>query len=392
VLYLQDVYAGLEPSVERGEVARIRVVREMEKTVRIDPRYRAFGFQFPVISCGATYAGKEVIGEVPVEGDGSAAFHVPAGVPIYFMALDAQGRAVQRMRSFTHLMPGERQGCVGCHEPRQTASQPTLADAYAHPPRDLEPPEWGTGGFDYTRIVQPVLDRHCLKCHNPIDAPKGIDLSGGKTDYFNVSYDVLARERQGREGSPFVNWIPTYNGHEQNILKVDPKTWGSPSSRLAEVVLSGHPDKEGKPRVRLSEAEQRRILAWIDLNVPYYGTSETAYPQNRGCRRIYPAQLDKVLADVGRRRCAECHKGGKIPRREWTRITEPGLNPFLLAPLPRDAGGNGKCGKPVFASKDDPDYQAIVATFEPVQAQLREVPRMDMAGAKPAANVSRSCQ
>src|SRR4030042_3405589 len=76
-VYLQDVYNGLEPYVARGEVKRIRIVRDMQKTVRIDPSKRAFGFQFPVISCGATYAGKDVLGEVPLAPDGSACFRVP---------------------------------------------------------------------------------------------------------------------------------------------------------------------------------------------------------------------------------------------------------------------------------------------------------------------------
>ena len=392
VIYLQDVYSGLEPHVKRGEVVAVRVVRELSKTVRIDPRYRAFGFQFPVISCGATYAGKEVLGEVPIGPDGSASFRVPSGMPLYFMALDAQGRAVQRMRSFTHLMPGEVQGCVGCHEPRSEASRHAVTSTYASKPIELTTPEWGTGGFDYSRIVQPVLDKHCVSCHNPADAPKGLDLTGGKTDYFSVSYDCLAREHQGREGSPYVSWIPTYNGHEQNILKIAPKAWGSPASKLAEVILTGHPDKEGDRRINLTETAQRRILAWIDLNVPYYGSSETAYPTARGCRQLLPKDLNKVLADVAKRRCAECHKGGKIPRRVWTRITEPELNPFLLAPLSKPAGGSGKCGKPVFASKTDPDYKAILATFQPLLAQLAKTPRMDMPGAKPSDNVRRDCQ
>ena len=39
------------------------------------------------------------------------------------------------------------------------------------PPRELEPPEWGDGGFDYSRIVQPVLDRHCVRCHDGDNDP-----------------------------------------------------------------------------------------------------------------------------------------------------------------------------------------------------------------------------
>ena len=55
-VYLQDVYNGLEPEVRRGEVARLRVVRELEKTVRLTPQHGPFGWQFPCISCGATRA------------------------------------------------------------------------------------------------------------------------------------------------------------------------------------------------------------------------------------------------------------------------------------------------------------------------------------------------
>jgi hypothetical protein len=391
-VFLQDVYNGLEPYVRRGEVTHIRVVRELPKTVRIDPSLRAFGFQFPVISCGATYAGKHVLGDVPVGPDGSVSFRVPSGIPLYFIALDGQGRAVQRMRSFTHFMPGEVQGCIGCHEHRLQASRPKIVLAGFQPPADPQPPEWGDGGFDYSRVVQPVLDRHCVECHGAVDPAGGVDLGGAKTDFFNVSYDVLARQGQGPRGSPYISWIPTYNGQEQNILDVTPKHWGSPESRLAQLVLSGHPDAEGKPQIAMDDASKRRILAWIDLNVPYYGSSETAYPENEGCRRIYPAELDKVLSEVAGRRCAACHAEGKIPRREWTRITEPQWNSFLLAPLAKTAGGSEKCGQAVFQATDDPDYQAILATFKPVEEMLRRQPRMDMPGAKPSCEVSRSCQ
>ncbi|MCL4202096.1 MAG: hypothetical protein KJ000_06360 [Pirellulaceae bacterium] len=417
-VYLQDVYNGLEPAVARGEVKTIRVVRELQKTVRIDPSLRAFGFQFPVISCGATYAGKEVIGDVEVQSDGSACFQVPAGVPLYFMALDAQGRAVQRMRSFTHFMPGEVQGCIGCHEHRLESPRTLMSD-YSLPGQKgdgpllperpegcfaqkgtvpflsavtLAPPEWGPGGFDYSTVVQPVLDQHCVRCHHPHDKQGGVDLSGDKTDFFNVSYDVLARENQGRAGSPFVSWIPTYNGHEQNILRIEPKSWGSPQSRLAELILNGHPDRDGQPQVRLNDTERRRIFAWIDLNVPYYGSSETAHPTAPGCRQMMPADLDQVLAEVAQRRCVACHAEGKFPRHVWTRVTNPQHNSFLLAPLAKAAGGTEHCGTAVFADTNDTDYRAILATFEPIERLLEKTPRMDMPGAQPSPEVNRCCQ
>jgi mono/diheme cytochrome c family protein len=262
-------------------------------------------------------------------------------------------------------------------------------------PQSLRPPEWGgPKGFDYASVVQPVLDRRCAGCHAPPNAPKGVDLTGDKTDFFNVSYETLARGRrsigEGEVDNPFTSWIPTYNGQEANILVVTPKAWGSPASKLSRILLSGHPGADGKPRIDITDDERRRIFAWIDLNVPYYGTSETAYPERRGCRQILPDDLGKVLADVGKRRCAECHADGKFPRKVWTRITNPQYNDFLLAPLAPSAGGNGRCGRAVFASADDPDYQAILKTFDPVLSMLKERPRMDMPGAVPACDVNRS--
>ena len=159
---------------------------------------------------------------------------------------------------------------------------------------------------------------------------------------------------------------------------------------MADLVLSGHPETNGAPRLKMEPREIRRLLAWIDLNVPYYGTSETTHPETRGCRQLYPEGLDKTLAEVAQRRCASCHKEGRFKREFWTRIVNPQMNSFLLAPLPLESGGSGACGQPVFRSKDDPDYQAVLKTFEPVLARLRERPRMDMAGAKPA-DVDRSC-
>lgn len=374
---VQDVYNGLEPHVKRGEVKQIAVVQEIEKSVRADLARRAFGFQFPVVSCGATYAPKKVWGYAKVEEDGSAHFNVPAGVPIYFIALDEYCRGLQRMRTFTHLMPGERQSCVGCHANRNYATPRNAARPIAalRPAEDITVPEWGVKGFSFAHIVQPVLDKNCVKCHNAEKTSGGVDLSPDKTDFFNVAYETLAR-RGGPGNSPYTKWIPTFNGMEANILLVEPKYWGSPASLLAKVVLSGHPDENKKPRITLSDVERRRIFAWIDLDVPYYGTSESNHYQLIGCRQMIPSNLDEVLEDVRKRRCADCHE--KIPRPEYTRITNIGANSFLAAPLAREEGGAARCKEVVFASKNDPDYKAILAAFEPTTSLMTEKPRKDM--------------
>ena len=392
-VYVQDVYQGLEPTVQRGEVKQIAVVQELARELITSPGIHrpAFGFQRVLVSCGATYVPKKVWGYAEVAEDGSAHFHVPAELPIYFIALDAQGRGVQRMRSFTHLMPGEVQGCVGCHETRNRTPHLQVPTAVFGEPQPLRPPPWGLEGFSYARIVQPVLDKHCVECHNPHDEPGGVDLTGDRTDYFNVSYEVLARRNQGRTGSPYVSWIPTYNGHEANILQIAPKQWGSPASALADLILTGHPDEDGKPQVELDEDSRRRILTWIDLNVPYYGTADTAHPDLPACRQMLPKDLRGVMDGVYARRCQTCHQGKSVPilmtwrEMPWgglgVRVENPERNAFLLAPLAKSHGGTQQCGEAVFQSKEDPDYQAVLKTFEPIRELMKRTPRMDMPGA-----------
>ncbi|MCU0983240.1 MAG: hypothetical protein MUF25_29120, partial [Pirellulaceae bacterium] len=156
--FVTDVYRGLEPDVARGRAKSIRIMEQLPKTVNTT-WYRVYD-QGPLMSGGTTYYAKRCWGYAPVEEDGSAWFEAPAGKEIYFQVCDAEGRELQRMTSATQLMPGEVQGCIGCHESRDAAQPnrgPALALRRAASP--LQWPEWGHAGvIDYVRVVQPILD------------------------------------------------------------------------------------------------------------------------------------------------------------------------------------------------------------------------------------------
>ncbi|HNQ87622.1 MAG TPA: hypothetical protein PKM73_03195 [Verrucomicrobiota bacterium] len=268
VLVLQDVHRGLEPHVPRGTVKYLRVCQEVRADLERLPNgeYRQDHPPFEDFYASPThlvrgpngwpsYVAKASLGLVPVEPDGSATFTAPAGKVLYFQALDENLTEVQRMRSVLQLQPGERRGCIGCHEHRSLAAPARSLMALRRPPAAPEPPSWGTGPIAYERQVQPVWDTHCVRCHDASD-PRHLDFTGTRAaDRIPASYRTLITQ----------GWVHYFDytwGQEHH--KADPLTFGTVRSRLWTLLDAGHYD------VRLSRDEMHRVKCWIDLNCPLW--------------------------------------------------------------------------------------------------------------------------
>lgn len=182
---------------------------------------------------GAAFAapGKQVLGTVPVEADGSAFFEVPARTPVLFQALNAQGCAVQTMRSLVYLQPGEHQSCIGCHEQRtKTGSAGAPAQALGRAPSSIKPGPDGSRPFSYPRLVQPVLDRHCVPCHDGKEPGRPVLTSEPEGD-FTKSYNALVSRVS------FTAW----NRPEQNFEPMTaPLRFGAIASPLTRMLDQGH--------------------------------------------------------------------------------------------------------------------------------------------------------
>lgn len=64
-----------------------------------------------------------ILGEAPVEPDGSFYVNVAGDLPFYIETLDAEGRVVQTMRAWTWVRAGDQRGCIGCHENKELAPE-----------------------------------------------------------------------------------------------------------------------------------------------------------------------------------------------------------------------------------------------------------------------------
>ena len=249
----------------------------------------------PVAIGNGTWDVKVVLGETPVEPDGSALFSVPARTPIYFQALDERGYAVQTMRSWATLQPGETRPCVGCHEHKNTApptQQTQSAMAFRRGVRSLEPFFGPARGFSFQKEIQPILNRHCVGCHKDRTRYESAreNRPGPGTGQGPVAFsllpdpviDVQAKRRwsdaylaltqargrngpsagfQGNPDGPWVKWISS-----QSVpALLSPYFAGAARSPLMDLLIEGH------GAVALSREELEKIACWIDLLVPFSG-------------------------------------------------------------------------------------------------------------------------
>jgi hypothetical protein len=261
---LVNVYDSLKPWPAGTEIKSVRVVQ-------LFPRANGIWMNYPDISVATESLARGVVGEAPIEADGSAHFTAPAEVPLLFQAIDEKGRAVQTMRSGTWLQPGMSVTCQGCHEPKHKAPpQPSKTIlALRRGPSALAVGPDGSYPVFYPKLVQPVLDRNCVACHTKERSnPKVLDLgadaqvvrgmspNNGPATVWSKSYLNLTRFAQCRlfGGKPVAGEPRT-----------TPGSFGAIQSKLYPLIAGGN-----HHGVKLAPDEVKRIALWLDSNQNFY--------------------------------------------------------------------------------------------------------------------------
>jgi hypothetical protein len=299
---------------------------------------------------------KKILGTAPVAEDGSVVVTVPAGVPLQIQALDENGLAVMTERSFHYLHAGERRGCVGCHA-ESHASPPDSPSLLMRKPVALTPPAGPAyeGGFSFVRTVQPVLDRHCIRCHGlgEKEPPNGVSLIGTQQGSYSQSYMTLLRYTNP------IGLKSESHGEEKNISR--PMDYYAHGSRLGKMLLANH------QKVNLPREDFQRLIDWLDLNSQANGDSSF--------NRIEHARIDgakeRDFREAVKARFGEAL--AKQPTYALVNIANSDESRLLMAPLAKEAGGWGQIEKG-WSSKDDPDYARfralIAATLVPPPPDL----------------------
>jgi hypothetical protein len=264
-----DARLGDEGEFVVGDVRRSlfawpanRRVREL-RVFQVLPKTESHIANDPRIGYANAESARLLLGTVPIEPDGSAYFRAPARKPLYFQAVDEDGRAIQTMRSVTYLQPGERRSCIGCHEGPNAAPPAVAPLATRRAASRLQPGPDGTQPMSFPRLVQPVLDRHCAGCHDGSDKPgqSRLALTGEPTKQFTRSYDNLKK---------FVRWYE-WGGASISQIASRPGQAGADASPLTKILNDATHAPIGLPL-----DDRRRIYLWLDANAPFFGTYEKA--------------------------------------------------------------------------------------------------------------------
>jgi len=274
LIQIVDIYTGPGlKGVPRGTIKKLRIFT-------YNFAYYGMGGQGNRVGVDGPWDVKRIVGTVPVEPDGSAMFRAPANTPLSLQPLDADGKAVQRMRSWLTAMPGETLACVGCHEKTSTTPEAGTNLALQHAPAEITPWYGPTRGFSFDREVQrPVLDRYCIGCHNarPREngkAPPDLTTRPKEARTFHI---MLGRNRK-------CNFTPSYwtlrayvrstNEADNHLLL--PYEFSAASSQLIRMLRKGHHG------VKLPPEAWDRLITWIDLGAPSYGT----WSENVGAAKV----------------------------------------------------------------------------------------------------------
>ncbi len=294
VLFSNDVFEGL-PVVLRENARHVRVIHQDYTTFTYGlkcqmpdhngDRNRSFHQHAgPPLTITGNDGIKRILGTVPIESNGSIAVEVPPSTQIHFQLLDEDYRALHVMRSFTGVMPGERRGCVGCHESHATTPIGETSIAMKKGPVHPTPPPWGPHyHLGYCADIQPILDRYCARCHQGDgEGRKHLDMtfrpspdSGSYTEPYVTLTLGAKRTHSGGftracDGGPAGSLLPmVYPLRPEDDRTLPPMTAMSYNSKLVEHATGGkHHEVEVDP------LSARKLIAWVDLLCPYWNEDD----------------------------------------------------------------------------------------------------------------------
>jgi hypothetical protein len=279
-----DADERMSPYLSKGTFQRLRVIEGVPNTAEKP---------LPDTPCGDGSKGRliprRLIGEAPIEADGSFNVEVPADTPVLLQALDERGLALATC-GWLWVKQREARACVGCHEDPELTPENQYVLALRRPSNRLTLPPGARRSVAFRETVAPILKAHCATtdCHGGQAEPLHLDLRADRPTAQELArtYTALLAPREVATNSPPVSAPGKYvdPGRARTSFLIwqlfgrdTSRPWdrdpvGAPAGNRK--VKQMPPPGKGDP---LAEEEIGALVQWVDLGAQYEGVN-TAYP------------------------------------------------------------------------------------------------------------------
>jgi hypothetical protein len=242
-----NVYDSDQPEaadIKTGEVKRVRVVEGVPIS-----KQRA-GETIPRM-LSLPWSRTRILGEAPVEPDGSFLAKVPGDTPLYIQTLNEEGMALMTLPSWIWVRRGTSRGCIGCHENKELAPENRTTEALIKLKQTalLGPPEQRRR-VSFREAVLPIIEARCASCHTGKTPAGHLELTSTPTKQANKAYEHLMAGRYAGAADVEDPYVVPGSARKSRLIQV---LFGRPT-----IPGSGHP-------AVLKEEEKKTIVEWIDL-------------------------------------------------------------------------------------------------------------------------------
>ncbi len=259
-----------------GEIKRIRFLEGLAPATDAPP---------------SALVARRIIGEAPVEADGSFNVVVPADTPLLLQTLDERGLALGTS-GWVWVKPKESRGCIGCHEDPELVPENNYVQALRRLPNQLLAPPDQRRSVSFLREVAPILQKSCATapCHGSTMASLHLPLSAAEPSAADLrkAYETLTAAAKNIAHSPDAGPAPgkyvdagrarTSRLAWMLLGENTSRPWDPTAAKPSLAPTKHRPNPQTGEVPQLSAEDLRTVLLWIDLGAPFDAPQTPATP------------------------------------------------------------------------------------------------------------------
>lgn len=251
-LYCLNAYESdgrMAPALEPGTIRRVRVIEGLPPS---GDELDDTSSETSAAAVQGAAAGRRLLGEAPVEADGSFHVDIPADLPVQLQILDDNGMALSTC-GWIWTRPREFRGCIGCHEDPELTPENRFVEAAGRAADQMTPQAGSRRSVTFRQQVMPIIEARCASCHGQPDAPLPFLAGAGENkagDAFTALMDAEGGYIDpGRARTSYLIWL---------LFGRDTSRPWDRERAVARDVPASHLDL-------LDDDEIRTLVEWIDL-------------------------------------------------------------------------------------------------------------------------------